>query len=296
MSARLKVMQRSDQFCLGILNSNHLRTRVGHDGTLATMPGPGYTRHLSYDEERQMIGIAKEENQIITPVLEFGYGYDGGRRYRHDLVEDVIDWFPCGVACCAGELVTMRSSDGGDIWETLHLSLSKGGAKIKDGIVTLGAISGGRVAGSYLGHLTTLDQYSVSREGQISSNDEEVIMLNHIAGLGPIGNEKRVDRCGRDFDDCRELAIAAFAGCLGIIVLAAGGLLTLCCATTGPGCIACIAGVVIGAGFLAYACWRLFGSMLKDCREDQDICEGTKPPRPKWKPIWPWDDPSRFQV
>jgi hypothetical protein len=34
-------------------------------------------------------------------------------------------WYPCGVACCAGELVTLISTNGGDTWQT-HRTFVRG--------------------------------------------------------------------------------------------------------------------------------------------------------------------------
>ena len=64
--------------------------------TLASYPGPGYTRKLSYDEEGRLTKIDRDNGTTITPVFEYGYGFDGNRRWRKDLAGNTWDWYPCG--------------------------------------------------------------------------------------------------------------------------------------------------------------------------------------------------------
>ena len=97
------------------------------DSTLASYPGPGYTRKLSYDEEGRLTKISRDTAGTITPVFEYGYGFDGNRRWRKDLAGNTWDWYPCGVACCAGELVTMRSTNGGARWAVTKTVLAANG-------------------------------------------------------------------------------------------------------------------------------------------------------------------------
>ena len=109
-----------------------------NDSTLASYPGPGYTRKLSYDEEGRLTKIDRDNGTTITPVFEYGYGFDGNRRWRKDMVGNIQDWYPCGVACCAGELVTMRSTNGGASWTAISsnlyagVSFSQGNANLRD--------------------------------------------------------------------------------------------------------------------------------------------------------------------
>jgi len=93
------------------------------DGTLASLPGSGYTRNLSYDEEGRLI----ELKQGTTSKFTFGYGYDGGRRWTKDLAKSVWSWFPCGVACSAGELTELTSDLTGATWTTASSSLTRPG-------------------------------------------------------------------------------------------------------------------------------------------------------------------------
>jgi hypothetical protein len=78
---------------------------------------------------------------VTTPLFEYGYGYDGARRWRKDLASNVWDWYPCGVACCAGDLATLRSTDGGATWAVLERRLDQ--APVVNGEPFLGALGSG---------------------------------------------------------------------------------------------------------------------------------------------------------
>ncbi|HLH78951.1 MAG TPA: hypothetical protein VKV29_01570 [Chthonomonas sp.] len=93
------------------------------DGTLASAPGPGYTRGFMWNEEGQLVGI--KHNGVL--VYQYGYGADGNRRWRKDLVNNVWVWYPCGVACSAGELVEEVSDLSGGVWKVQALYLRAGG-------------------------------------------------------------------------------------------------------------------------------------------------------------------------
>jgi hypothetical protein len=97
------------------------------------LPRPGYTRKLSYDEEGRLTKIDRDNGTTITPVFEYGYGFDGNRRWRKDLAGNTWDWYPCGVACCAGELVAMRSTNGGTSWVSQSSKLSAAGVTMNVG-------------------------------------------------------------------------------------------------------------------------------------------------------------------
>jgi len=93
------------------------------DGTLATLPGNGGTRTLEYDEEGRNTAIKYGS----TVKFEFGYAYDGARRWTKDIAANKWTWYPCGVACSAGELVEMSSDLTGATWTTTSTSLTTGG-------------------------------------------------------------------------------------------------------------------------------------------------------------------------
>ena len=62
----------------------------------------------------------------ITTVYEYGYSYDGGRRWRKDYLQNQWTWYPCGVACSAGELVEQQSDLTGATWTTVGQQLRVG--------------------------------------------------------------------------------------------------------------------------------------------------------------------------
>ena len=94
------------------------------DGTLASFPGPGYTRLLEYDEEGRLVRIRRDYGGgNVQLAYEYGYGFDGGRRWRKDYLNGVWTRYPCGVACVAGELVEQTSDLSGSQWTTTALYL-----------------------------------------------------------------------------------------------------------------------------------------------------------------------------
>ena len=107
-----------------------------NDGTLASSPGPagsGYSLLFDYDEEQHLIRIKHNTAGTITTAYEYGYAADGGRRWQKDYALNVWTWYPCGVACIAGELVEQTSDLTGATWITSALYLKGGsgcGAKI----------------------------------------------------------------------------------------------------------------------------------------------------------------------
>jgi hypothetical protein len=94
------------------------------DGTLASFPGPGYTRLLEYDEEGRLVRIRQDYGgSNVQLAYECGYGFDGGRRWRKDYVNGVWTRYPCGVACGAGDLVEQTSDLSGGQWTVSALYL-----------------------------------------------------------------------------------------------------------------------------------------------------------------------------
>ncbi len=78
------------------------------------MPGPGYTREFTYNEEAQLLGISHSG----TLAYQYAYGADGNRRWSKDIANDLWTWYPCGVACGAGEMVEETSTLTGSNWAT----------------------------------------------------------------------------------------------------------------------------------------------------------------------------------
>ena len=100
-----------------------------NDGSLASSPGPagsGYSLLFDYDEEQHLIRIKHNTGGTITTAYEYGYAADGDRRWRKDYAGNVWTWYPCGVACNAGELVEQTSDLTGAIWTTSALYLRAG--------------------------------------------------------------------------------------------------------------------------------------------------------------------------
>ena len=83
-----------------------------NDNTLASSPGGGYTRLYEYDEEQRLIRIKKDYGGgTVVTAYEYGYAFDGGRRWRKDIAGNLWTWYPCGVACCAGFNAAARLVD-----------------------------------------------------------------------------------------------------------------------------------------------------------------------------------------
>jgi hypothetical protein len=59
----------------------------------------------------------------VQLAYEYGYGFDGGRRWRKDYLNGVWTRYPCGVACGAGELVEQTSDLSGSQWTVSALYL-----------------------------------------------------------------------------------------------------------------------------------------------------------------------------
>jgi hypothetical protein len=104
------------------------------DDALKTYPGPGYARLLDYDEEARLTSIKKDYGSSQTLAFEYAYGFDGGRRWRKDHANDVWNWYPCGVACCAGELVVLQAGiEDTPSWQVVSVSLPTVGGRSHDG-------------------------------------------------------------------------------------------------------------------------------------------------------------------
>ncbi len=93
------------------------------DNTLATMPGPSYTREFGYNEEAQLLSISHSG----TLAYQYAYGADGNRHWAKDIANNAWTWYPCGVACGAGELVEQGSDLTGTTWTTNAQYLRAGG-------------------------------------------------------------------------------------------------------------------------------------------------------------------------
>ncbi|HSV72424.1 MAG TPA: DUF6531 domain-containing protein [Chthonomonadales bacterium] len=100
--------------------TNATETYVWHaDSTLARYPGPGYARVCEYDEEGRLVRIGRDfGGGNVQLSFEYGYGYDGARRWRKDYTNNLWTRYPCGAASCAGELLEQTSPLSGGAWTT----------------------------------------------------------------------------------------------------------------------------------------------------------------------------------
>ncbi len=87
------------------------------------MPGAGYTREFTYNEEAQLLVISHSGTQ----AYQYAYGADGNRRWSKDIANDLWTWYPCGVACGAGEMIEETSDLTGSSWSTSGQYLRAGG-------------------------------------------------------------------------------------------------------------------------------------------------------------------------
>ncbi|MDE2126547.1 MAG: RHS repeat protein [Armatimonadetes bacterium] len=84
------------------------------DETLASWPGGSSALSADYDEDGHLLSLAVGG----TTAYEYGYAFDGGRRWKKDISAAAWTWFPCGVACSAGDLVEQTSDLTGQSWST----------------------------------------------------------------------------------------------------------------------------------------------------------------------------------
>ncbi len=112
------------------------------DGTLASLPRPGYIALMSYDEEARLTEIHHNTNGVVTLAYQYGYGADGGQRWRKDYSNNEWVWYPCGVACCAGSLVEKQSDLTGSSWTTSAQYLRGNGLVGRNGEYHLPDING----------------------------------------------------------------------------------------------------------------------------------------------------------
>ncbi|MEJ5252194.1 MAG: hypothetical protein WHX60_09935, partial [Armatimonadota bacterium] len=203
------------------------------DGTLSSFPGPGYVRRLEYDEEGRLIRIRRDfGNGNVQLAYEYGYGFDGGRRWRKDYVNGVWTRYPCGVACGAGELVEQRSDLSGSQWTTSALYL-QGISLVRrndewhhfDPFGTAGVITNGsaQVVSNNLYDLFGVIRYEQGsaqtpwrwkerpngEEGIIHASGKEFlpnVAVSLQAGADDL--QKCLDACKRNYDVCKMLADA----------------------------------------------------------------------------------------
>jgi hypothetical protein len=208
---------------------------------------------LSYDEEGRLVRISRLQNGVTTPLFEYGYGYDGARRWRKDLASNVWDWYPCGVACCAGDLATLRSTDGGATWSVLERRLDK--APVVNGEPFLGSLGSGTQRIGAEAALT--DALGVLRGGAYGPGLNS--LLNPLRGDAGVEETLRKLHAPLSTDSLRAECYQIYRGC----ILQAMGKYTACIAAV----------VVVGRRWAAAcraiaipklqaACWTALGIYL----------------------------------
>ncbi len=277
------------------------------DSTLASYPGPGYTRKLSYDEEGWLTKIDRDNGTTITPVFEYGYGFDGNRRWRKDLAGNTWDWYPCGVACCAGELVTMRSTNGGSSWTSNVSNLPIIDGTFANGITKLNSLSGQGVTTttSAVSTTTSYDLMGVERIGLESraflnadrASDERMVLAGGTAQLtgvsanamyGASSAEKML--CDARYAACKLVAMTAFAACLAAVVKWSANGAKFCNLIPIPNLrVACLVALAASVAAAVLGCGVILAGGLATCYHDYRGClDNIKPkpkPGPKPKPI-----------
>lgn len=240
-----------------------------NDSTLASYPGPGYTRKLSYDEEGRLTKISRDTAGTITPVFEYGYGFDGNRRWRKDLAGNTWDWYPCGVACCAGELVTMRSTNGGASWAVQERRLDK--STMIGGSPYLQALGNGTASVS--SESTVSDSLGVTRAGAMGANlkslldqfkgdegfDQTLRQLQQQPKQGA-SRPYNTTECDTLYDAWKDKLDKKFTACLTFCGIPTGAVLACGWACVAPDvtvtkgfCIACLIVGLLAAGCI-YKC------------------------------------------
>ncbi len=248
------------------------------DGTLASLPGPGYTRKLSYDEEGRLTKISQQSGSTLTAKFEYGYGFDGNRRWRKDLAGNTWDWYPCGVACCAGELVTMRSTNGGGTWSVQDKRLDK--VNVLNGTPYLGGLltASGRIGSEE----ALFDTSGVVRTGSLGTNllaivspmrnDESLDQVFAQLQLNPSQKQKQIDKpkpkpidiakCKRKYNNCAEACNINATGCVTAAYAAFLAGAAACWKMPNP----------IGRGRCLLLVSATFGAAYKLCLASQQNC------------------------
>ena len=84
-----------------------------NDSSLSSYPLPGnasITVQPDYDEDGNLVKLSHFDGTNTTTAYEYGYAYDGKRRWKKDYAGSSATWYPCGVACAAGELAELSNT------------------------------------------------------------------------------------------------------------------------------------------------------------------------------------------
>ena len=261
------------------------------DGTLKSLPGnSGTTRNLEYDEESRMSAL-----KIGTATkFEFGYGYDGGRRWSKDLDNNVWSWLPCGVACKAGELVELQSTLAGTTWTTASTNLaatSCGGGLVRSGSQYVlndlfGRVAQARDSSGAVVASATYDVFGVQRTGTGAFSGGIVRQTyggNNEDGLMAFQQARALSNRPKPKSECCIAVAFKDAGLAGIGITAAGVAACISVCMTGPlPCLSCLGLSIIGAGL------AMIGTLLFSywhCMNDPGMCKPEPKPAPRPRPV-----------
>ena len=209
------------------------------------------------------------------------------------------DWYPCGVACCAGELVTLRSTNGGSTWTTLERKLAKGSASFVDGSELLAPTSSGTIKAYGTSESAVVDSFGVERGGAFGPK--------LISTAYPLRNDLDLERSLAQLQislykaDANSDCYAVYRSCIvkaqGIAGACAAGVVATgakaakkCRSILIPklrtACYLAV-GAYVGAGLAG--CLTIREGEEASCRQNLRECLGKNKPRPtpvKPVPIW----------
>lgn len=269
------------------------------DSTLASYPGPGYRRKLDYDEEGRIVKISKDYGgSSVTLAYEYGYGIDGSRRWRKDYAANTWDWFPCGVACCAGELIQMRSTLSGGTWTVVSQNLkgldfiNRDGSFFNTdvffrqrsktsaaGVVNvspiLDAFGVKRTSGSYSYGEPVRSGATAGDEGVIEAPGGGAYLPELALNPAPVARDcaaekaKCIDKFKKSYESCKNDCPTAVAIWVG-----------LCLAACAPANKLCLQGCNLAGGLLYKGCMKgcedHWGRNQKYCDDEYRKCLKTK--------------------
>lgn len=254
------------------------------DGSLAsvTKAGAPYVQRFTYDEERRITQISRDfgggNNQA---VYQYGYGFDGARRWRKDLTAGVWYWYPCGAACSAGELVVLQSTNSGSTWTVAQRNVG-GSQQNSDTLMPSGtSVSTNRYSGGVLTS-DVRDAFGALRSGTnnlkglAQTEDDGVTMKDgegYLAQFRQTTQQQQISQeklCDAQYDNCKIIAANNANACNNNCTAAIGGSCAILCAAI------CAASLGFACGFCIGACAAGLKTCYDRCRDkanrDQRNC------------------------
>jgi len=181
----------------------------------------------------------------VQLAYEYGYGFDGGRRWRKDYVNGVWTRYPCGVACGAGELVEQTSDLSGSQWTTSALYLQ--------GI-------------SLVRRNNEWHHFDPLGTAQVITNSSAQVVSNNVYDLfGVLRYQQGSAQTPWRMRDCRHVARGPGI-CQPLCLTLAPQPLKPFCGLIGEAA-SLSAGVLCGLG-----CRAIYGKMLDECQRQYEEC------------------------